>query len=84
VEDNLSTIDYSATGDRTAAVEKCPTDCIIPADRLLKPALSDEAAPQSGKESTEGETVAVAGGTPPAAAESDSSTDPGKGGDEVG
>ena len=30
VENDLSTIDYSITGDRSAAAEKCPPKCIIP------------------------------------------------------
>jgi hypothetical protein len=29
VENNLSSIDYSQKGDRTAAAEKCPPKCII-------------------------------------------------------
>lgn len=36
VTDNLSRIDYSQTGDRSAGAEKCPPKCIIPVTRDLQ------------------------------------------------
>ncbi|TFH04902.1 MAG: 4Fe-4S dicluster domain-containing protein [Spirochaetales bacterium] len=56
VEDNLSHIDYSATGDRGAAVEKCPPKCIIQiGDLQVVAAEVESSAPKT-------ESAAVASG----------------------
>jgi len=63
VADDLSTIDYSATGDRSAAAEKCPPKCIIPVvapERARQPEARAESAkpakiPEPPKASDPGE-----------------------------
>lgn len=54
VEDYLSSIDYSRSGDRSAAAEKCPPKCIIPVSRDLQ-------APEAEVESSERSASAAAG-----------------------
>ena len=41
VESFLATIDYTKTGDRSAASEACPTNCIVPIKRELVPIQSE-------------------------------------------
>lgn len=70
VENNLSTIDYSATGDRTAAAEKCPPGCIIP---LLSENGEDVPAVEEGPADTHAEESK---GVPIAAAELGAESEP--------
>lgn len=70
VENNLSRIDFSQTGDRSAGAEKCPPKCIV---RVGEPA--QVAAPeQPGGEALQTEEAAVESNTAAAAA-SDQSPD---------
>ena len=53
IENNLSRIDYSKDGDRSAAAEKCPPKCIIRATPVAEAAQPDdalEAEPESKAE----------------------------------
>jgi hypothetical protein len=57
VENNLSRIDYSYTGDRSAGAEKCPPKCIVRVGETLQ----RQAAPVESQQGTEGDaSVALA------------------------
>ena len=53
VENNLSTIDYSHTGDRAAAAEKCPPRCIIPVIPVPEPVPVESGEPGKPAEQVE-------------------------------
>ncbi|MFP3958880.1 MAG: RnfABCDGE type electron transport complex subunit B [Spirochaetaceae bacterium] len=60
VENNLSRIDYSHTGDRSAGAEKCPTKCIIRVGKTLQREavhVESQAATSSGGDGGDAVTV---------------------------
>jgi electron transport complex protein RnfB len=69
IENNLSTIDYSATGDRSEAAEKCPPKCIIPVGDLQRSDEEVESPSQSDQPAVG--SVAVTQESSPAAARRD-------------
>ncbi len=60
IENNLSSIDYSSDGDRSAAAEKCPPKCII---AVTPP--SEEPADESAPEAAAEETTSTEEAAPP-------------------
>jgi H+/Na+-translocating ferredoxin:NAD+ oxidoreductase subunit B len=46
VENNLSSINYETTGDRSEAAQKCPPNCIIPVTPLVEPDPEPETTPE--------------------------------------
>lgn len=65
VENNLSRIDFSYTGDRSAGAEKCPTKCIVKVGETLQRERTRlESATASWDEAAERNTEASQGNTP--------------------
>jgi Pyruvate/2-oxoacid:ferredoxin oxidoreductase delta subunit len=60
VENNLSRIDYSYTGDRSAGAEKCPPKCIV----QVGESLQREAAPVESQNAAEGDASVAVGERP--------------------
>mgnify|MGYP006272349245 CR=1 FL=1 len=52
IENNLSHIDYSYTGDRSAGAEKCPTNCIIRVGETLQKEPAHVESPQASEGGT--------------------------------